>query len=651
MHCLARVVVVVLVIVAAVQLHGQVLRDSKGQDFWLAVPPNDHISGSGNDPAIVSVFVATSEVTQVSVDARRRDGTTDKYAVNVPANVVWEFRFPADLYELRGTTQIGMFGTDDEKPNPASIHVMSSADVTVYAVMRDDNTSDAWLVLPTDALSAEYLVSTYESDANGNIAYPSQFVVIATEDSTDVVIDLSVDRSSRVDGSRRNVRLNKGQSYLLQARVSNGRTHDDLTGSRVSSTKPVVVLGAHRRAQVPVLTSSASRDCLVEQMPGIDTWGKRILVPSLTPASSNQPFNDDDVTVCRILASRDSTIVTVNGLTPWRLDAAKHWDVPLDRALNIVATQPVLVTIIDRSANRFTLGTSSPGDPSLIVVPPFEQFLDEYRVVTIEPRISGNAFYTAHYITCIAPTASISTLRVNGVAPGVVNPIPGSTFSQTSFKVNVGNHYVTCDEAFGVIVYGYGPAESYGYTGGMAFQKLFEPSLRLRVLDARAEAGVVDTVAVVVDSIDDADNLYLSGIRSVSCDVSFDGSIFVPTTQDSLSVSGTRVTAHLRYTYDTLRVGDTVGMIRGIHTLGMVSECTASIDTTTWRTPNGYPVLVRTTLINGVVETTGICDEQGNKRLYDPTARTKPRRMFYDIRGRNVDPMQPDLPIGVYFDR
>jgi hypothetical protein len=37
--------------------------------------------------------------------------------------------------------------------------------------------------------------------------------------------------------------------------------------------------------------------------------------------------------------------------------------------------------------------------------------------------------------------------------------------------------------------------------------------------------------------------------------------------------------------------------------------------------------------------------------LYDPTARTKPRRMFYDIRGRNVDPMQPDLPIGVYFDR
>ena len=131
----------------------QVLRDSKGQDFWLAVPSNDHVAGLTNDPAIVAVFVATTQASQVQVDARRRDGTVDKYSVQVPANVVWEFRFSADLYELRGATQIGSFGQDDERPNPASIHVTSTSDVTVYAVMRDDNSSDAWLVLPTDALS------------------------------------------------------------------------------------------------------------------------------------------------------------------------------------------------------------------------------------------------------------------------------------------------------------------------------------------------------------------------------------------------------------------------------------------------------------------------------------------------------------------
>jgi hypothetical protein len=632
-------------------ISAQVLRDSKGQDFWLAVPSNDHVAGLTNDPAIVAVFVATTQASQINVDARRRDGTVDTYSVQVPANVVWEFRFSADLYELRGATQIGSFGQDDERPNRASIHVTSTTEVTVYAVMRDDNTSDAWLVLPTDALSSEYIISTYESDANGNSPYPSQFVLVATEDSTDIIIDLSVDRSSRTNGSRRAVTLNKGESYLLQARVSTGRIHDDLTGSRISSNKPIVAIAAHRRAQVPVLSGTASRDCLVEQMPGTDTWGRRILVPPMVPASSDPPFNVDDVPVCRILAQRDSTVVSVNGSTPWRVDAAKHWDVPLDRALNIEATQPVLVTIIDRSANRQTNGQFKPGDPSLIVVPPYEQFLDEYRVVTIEPRISGSAFYTAHYITCLAPTASMNSLRVNGIAPTQVTPIAGSAFSYTTYAVNVGNHLATCDEPFGIIVYGYGPAESYGYTGGMAFQRLFEPSLRLRTLDARGFAGAVDTIAVVVDSIDNADNLQLSGIREVRCSVSFDGSIFVPTNQDSLTIDNMRVVATMRHTFDTLRVGDTIGVIRGIHTLGMVSQCSAVIENTVWNAPSGLPIPVRTSTINGDVETLGICEENTNKRLFDPTVRARIRALFYDVLGRNLGPTPENLPAGVYFER
>lgn len=645
-----RYAIIICILACVVtQGKGQSLRDSKGQDFWLAVPPNDHAAATSNDPAIVSVFVATFEPTQVSVDARRRDGSTDKYSVQVPANVVWEIRFPADLYELRGATQAGQLGQDDERPNPASIHVMSTADVTVYAVMRDDNTSDAWLVLPTDALSTDYIVSTYKSDASGTIVYPSQLVVVATEDSTDVVIDLSVDRSSRVDGPRRTVQLNKGQSYLLQARVAATRANDDLTGTIVTSTRPVVVLGSHRRAQVPILNSIASRDCLVEQMPGTDTWGKRILVPALTPASSNPPFNVDDVAVCRILAVRDSTIVTVNGLTPWRVDGGKFWDVPLDRALDIAATQPILVTIIDRSANRST-ATRTPGDPSLIVVPPVEQYLDEYRVVTIEPRISGAAFYTAHYITCTAPSSSITSLRVNGQAPGVVVPIPGTTFSQTTYSVNPGNHYATCDVPFGIVIYGYGPAESYGYTGGMAFQRLFQPSLRLRVLDAREQAGVSDTVVVIVDSIDNADNLYLSGVRQVSYSVSFNASLFVPTTNDSLSISNGLVTVYMRYRFDTLRIGDTIGVIRGIHTLGMVNISSSVIDTVTWTSAGGDFVSVRSVTIAGEIETLGICEDTGTKRLFDPTARTRPKRMIYDVLGRIVGPSQNNLPVGVYFE-
>ncbi|MFN4984667.1 MAG: hypothetical protein ACK5GI_00800, partial [Ignavibacteria bacterium] len=51
-------------------ISAQVLRDSKGQDFWLAVPSNDHVAGLTNDPAIVAVFVATTQASQINVDAR-----------------------------------------------------------------------------------------------------------------------------------------------------------------------------------------------------------------------------------------------------------------------------------------------------------------------------------------------------------------------------------------------------------------------------------------------------------------------------------------------------------------------------------------------------------------------------------------------------
>lgn len=626
----------------------QALRDSKGRDFWLAVPPNDHSSTQTSDPSILALFIATTDTTVVTIDARRRDGTVDASTTVVPPNVVWEFRYPTDQYELRGISQVGVPGIDDEKPNKASVHVVTSTDVTMYAVIRDDNTSDAWLVLPADALSTEYIISSYASDLSGTNPLPSQFVLVATEDSTVIDIELSVVQSARNTGSLRRVTLDKGESYLLQAGVTSTRRNDDLTGSHVAANKPFVAIASHRRAQVPVLASSASRDCLVEQMPGTETWGRHIIVPPLTPPTNSKPFNANDVSVCRILASNDSTIVSINGLPAWSIDSRRFWDVPLDRPLDIEATKPILVTIIDRSANRSAITASQPGDPSLIVVPPYEQFLRDYRVINVEPHIGGNAFYTQHQITCVAPSSIIATLRIDGLAPPVVNPIPGSNFSYTTYDVNVGSHYAVCDSAFGIIVYGYGPAESYGYTGGMAFQKLFQPSLRLRALDARGKAGGIDTVAVIVDSVDNVENLVLSGARGVSATIRFDPSLFVPLNYRGISSTDSLLHISLSYNFDTLRIGDTIGIVRGLHTLGLTPTTAVRLDTITWTESGGGPVSVRTRFVEGEIETLDICDDKGQDRLFDPRVGAPRPIRYFDILGRHVGDSLEDLPPGVY---
>lgn len=639
----------------------QQLRDTYGRDFWIAVPPNDHSSTGNRDPSILSVFVVCNEPTTLRFESQKRDGTAFNSTINIPGSAVWELRFATIDYELRGVTTPGGQCVDCEEPIPSSIHVTTSTDVTVYAVIRDDNTSDAWLVLPTDALGTDYVVSTYASSAEADTsvfgrtftsAYPSQFLVLASEDSTVVTVQLPVNRSASADGDFRSVVLQRGDTYLVQAYVSAQRQNDDLTGSRVRATKPIVVLGAHYRAQVPILTEQASRDCLVEQLPSTDVWGKRVVVPPLVPPTDIRRASSRDVSLVRILASSTTTGLTINGNPVAVLGAGAYLDVPLvNDPLDITATNPILVTIIDRSANRQN-GAGRSGDPSLIVVPPVEQFLSSYRVTSIEPRQSGVAFYTQHQITCIVPLSHAGSLTLDGLTGPAPVPIPGTPLAYVHFNVEKGRHTVICDTTFGIIVYGYGPAESYGYTGGMAFERLYTPVVVLRALDRRGRPGVADTLFCVVDSISSEQEVRLSGARTIRGTLSFDATMFVPDSSTTIRRDSLRSLCNWDYAFDSLRVGDTVVRIAGLHVLGRDTSSLIDLNASAWYAGNGDSLAIRSDERDGVLRTDGVCLDGATPRLFDPTGQQLPRqRRYYDIRGRLVGPSLEGQPPGVYFER
>ncbi|MFM8438364.1 MAG: IgGFc-binding protein, partial [Candidatus Kapaibacterium sp.] len=152
----------------------------------------------------------------------------------------------------------------------------SDEDVTVYAMSQALTTSDAFLVLPTDALGNQYYVMSYTADpsSQASAGTPSQFAIVATEDSTEVRIetDEPIYRYGRVPGV---VRLNKGDVYLVQSQVGDSRRLVDLTGTYVESTKPIALFSGHQRATIPIEDDRrSSRDCLIEQMTPISTWGR-----------------------------------------------------------------------------------------------------------------------------------------------------------------------------------------------------------------------------------------------------------------------------------------------------------------------------------------------------------------------------------------
>lgn len=660
---MARIVVICLCILTTGYMHSyaQQLRDTYGRDFWIAVPPNAHSSTGNGDPSILSVFFVSSDPTTVRIESQQRDGTLFNTTFDVPSNAVWEQRFETINYELRGVTSPGGRCNDCEEAIPSSIHITTTADVTVYAVIRDDNTSDAWIVLPTDALGTDYVVSTYASSAEADTtvfsrtfsaAYPSQFLVVATEDSTLVTAQLSVDRSASAAGDFRSVLLQRGEAYLLQAFVSAQRQNDDLTGSRVRSTKPIAVLGAHFRAQVPIIAEQASRDCLVEQLPSTDVWGKHVVVPPLVPPSDIRRTSQRDVALVRILASSTKTGLTINGNPVAVLGAGAYLDVPLvDEPLDIIATEPILVTIIDRSANRQN-GAGRSGDPSLIVVPPVEQYLSSYRVTSIEPRQSDTAFYTQHRISCIVPLKHAASLTLDGAAAPSAVPILGTTLGYVHCDVARGIHRLTCDTTFGIIIYGYGPAESYGYTGGMAFERLYRPVVALRALDRRGRPGVPDTLYCVVDSISNEQEIRLSGAQSVRGSIRFDATMFVP--HDAQGVGRDSLGSHVQweYTFDSLVVGDTIVRVPGTHVLGSDTASDIDIYESTWYAGNGDSLYVRSEERDGVLSTDGVCLDREGPRLFDPTAQpTQRQRRYYDIRGRFIGTSLEGQPAGVYFER
>lgn len=657
------IIVAVLCAMGYADSHAQGLRDSRGRDFWLAVPPNDHGQNQGAS-AFLSLLLNCDERTDVRIEARARDGSVDIRTFTVPGAAVWESRYTITQYELVGTTSPDGATADCEKAMPMSLHVTTSSDVSLYAVVRDVNTSDAWMSLPTDALGTSYRVSTYASTAVADTssflgipfytfteAYPSQFVVIATEDNTDVTIDLSVDRSSVRSGSRRTVTLNRGQSYLVQARVTETRQNDDLTGTRITSTKPLVLLAGHYRAQVPILSEVASRDCLVEQLPSTDTWGKHIIVPPLRRPTDFQSAGPNDVAVCRIVADVDSTMVQVNGQTPWLIDAGRYWDLPLTTALDIVSTKPVLVTVIDRSANRSNGGVRRSGDPSLILMPPVEQFLSAYRVANAEPQAVGAPVFTQHQITCVVPVSAVASLTIDGAPSPASIAIPGTTYAYVHMNVSAGQHEVLCDSAFGIVVYGYGPAESYGYTGGMAFERLYIPSVVLRVLDVEGAPGDMDTIYAVVDSISDPIDLRLSGAVRLDGEMMLNLSTFVPITSTVADPATLLGSISFGVNFDTLSIGDTVSIVPGWHTLGRDTVSISTLANIRWTTGAGDTVDVVTTIIDGRVITTDVCLDQ-QPRLFDPLpAVTTRERRYYDIRGRYVGTSLDGLPPGVYYHR
>ncbi len=445
-------------------------QSTRGTEFFLSFLPNYHSTANSTSDSLY-IYIVGEQLTKGTIELTSRSGQsrTIPFSISNP-QTIYSLSLRWSDYELFGYNQPHQdtaFGNsnDNERASKQMISIHSDHDVAVYALNKADRSSDATLIFPTSSLGTEYRVLSYKSDGElsgrsvSSNYTPSEFCIVASQDDTDVQITTSCPTTVSATKTK-SVRLQKGQSYLVQAQFSTSQLDYDLSGSSVTASKPVAVFAGHQRARLPENGTMSSRDCLYEQLLPLSVWGtKYVLTPLAQPVGGTTIGSD----LYRVIAADDNTILKIDEKVLATLQKNEVFEAPLTQAALLTASKPVMVALFKKSSSN---GTLVDGDPFMMVIPPRRQYLQSYRFTNVQT----SGVYHQQYISIIVSMNDVASLRLDGkTLSAKFSSIGTSCYAYASIPMQDGAHTLTASTPFALYVYGYGFADSYGYVGGMAF--------------------------------------------------------------------------------------------------------------------------------------------------------------------------------------
>ncbi len=489
---------------------------ARGKEFVLAFLPNFHNYFYYDDLKMydsLSLYFVSELPTNIYINFRNRQGIDFNATLSITdPTKIKEFKLSAYDYELWGLNSSGDLGSNNQCEAKArnTFRITSDEEIIVYAHSQAVTTSESMLVLPVHVLDNYYIVLSYPSDDQAKLGdgkTPSQFVVVATQNNTQVKIIPSAP-TQRNGLKEQNITLNAGEAYLVQARISEFSTNlYDLTGTEVISDKPVSVIAGHQRTSIKSYSQnnkSSSRDFLMEQMTPVKHWGKNATVIPFHqhPTISNFANND----LFRIIASEDSTIITFNKVDTIKLSKKELYENDLIEPYFIESNKPIFVCSFKKTAKQDVGTDGSISDPLMLANPPMDRVGNFYRFINIQAyeRESNipTKVYSSHYIGIVIKEGGLKTIQLDKqlLDKSLFTTIPNTNFYYANIEVSEGIHEMYCKEPFSILIYGYGFANSYGYIGGMVFKKIDVDAPNLQSSNKCFEVNGVVTDSLEEDS-------------------------------------------------------------------------------------------------------------------------------------------------------
>ena len=410
-----------------------------GKDFWLAETPNwpvfSNFAISVANPGSTPANITITNPVRPTVNATIAPGTLQTFTFSTEnANIRVTNKYKNNVY-----------------------HVSSDNNIVVYdfTPLVNVQTNDAALILPTHSLGRKYFTASYVNPL-GNTTEP--FIgVVATENNTTVNI---YNRSGVLMNS---ILLNQGEYFQ---RVNAPVVSQDATGWFVETDKPAAVFSGSFCTSVGSGTGAC--DHIDEQILPLESMASAYIASPTNTRPIGCAFGTCAPDIFRYIATENNTVITTSPNVGGGILNKGDW-------IEITTNKPHVVSsnnkpfygyqyLISQSSGSPTAGT---GDPSLLAMPPVDQF--QFAYLFLVPNT-----FAFDFINVVAPVGTAFTLDGVPISPACH---PAGTLGATSYctfalRVADGVHNISADKQFGLSVSGFDNFASYAYLGGVGLQPI-----------------------------------------------------------------------------------------------------------------------------------------------------------------------------------
>ncbi len=439
--------------VSTIMVYGQneaCHKSTEGTDFWFGfMEGRNYQDGHYCEITLSSSYNC---IYKIYIGKSVAPFTSGPVTPNIPVKV----RIDWKLVEAIGSESI------QEK----AIHLVSDQPLNVYALNWSPNSSEVALIYPSNSIGNEYYTMCYTPHIDGNgintgSGRNSEFLIVASTDNTVVSITTTkVTDKGKAANTPYSITLNQGEVYQVQSEnlpIPAWPGQGDLTGSYIKSEKPIAVFSGSLSTTVPGDASVSAWDHLYEQMPPLQTWGRKFVAVPLKSRRED---------TYRVLAAEDNTTVRIGSNSPVVINKGKYYEFMLSYTTPslIESDKPVLLAQFSNSNSVDKTFTGGDGDPFLVIVSPVNQTREKVAFVAYDsPQITSKFF-----INVVVKDDVIGLVKLDDTVVSF-NSLSATGYSYAQISIGKGNHFIESTQpgkGFIAYVYGFGGVEAYGYGVG-----------------------------------------------------------------------------------------------------------------------------------------------------------------------------------------